>query len=112
LKCMMEVKKQNITSKLLGIFIVMILSTHSMLSQFSISENHIDSTKLVILKKQLLEYEAVDWTNIQKNRKSMPIFCKWELDIQDATRMPVKFRLGSQEYVDRLESKGNVIINE
>lgn len=39
------------------------------------------------------------------SRDNMPIFCKWELDIQDQTGIPIKFRLGSQEYVDRLEKK-------
>ena len=36
----------------------------------------------------------------------MAIFCKWELDIEDRSKVPIKFRLGSQSVVDRLEQKG------
>ena len=32
-------------------------------------------------------------------------FCKWEVKLQQATRWPVKFRLGDVDYVDWLEGK-------
>lgn len=34
------------------------------------------------------------------------IFCKWENQIIEAARLPVKFRLGEVQYVERLEGKG------
>ncbi len=32
-------------------------------------------------------------------------FCKWEIQLEKSNSFPVKFRLGSQEYVDELEMK-------
>ena len=32
-------------------------------------------------------------------------FCKWEVQIEKAARMPVKFRLGEVQYVERMEGK-------
>lgn len=32
-------------------------------------------------------------------------FCKWEVQLEKAARMPVKFRLGEVQYVERLEGK-------
>jgi hypothetical protein len=37
----------------------------------------------------------------------LSFFCKKELQVQKFTAMPVYFRLGSKEYVDRLERKPN-----
>ena len=36
-------------------------------------------------------------------------FCKQELRIQKATKLPLYFRLGSKSYVDYLEKKPNVV---
>ena len=33
------------------------------------------------------------------------IFCKWEVQLEKAARVPVKFRLGEVQYVERLEGK-------
>ncbi|RMF00712.1 MAG: hypothetical protein D6772_05960 [Bacteroidetes bacterium] len=35
----------------------------------------------------------------------LAFFCRLELKIENATRMPVRFRLGSSQYVDYLEGK-------
>ncbi len=36
---------------------------------------------------------------------NLPFFCKKELQIQKLVKVPVKFRIGSVEEVDRLEGK-------
>lgn len=37
----------------------------------------------------------------------LPVFCKIEHNISNKTRFPVKIRLGSVDYVDKLEGKNN-----
>lgn len=37
--------------------------------------------------------------------KQLPFFCNKELQLQKAVGFPVKFRIGSVEYCDRLEGK-------
>ncbi|MCB9273254.1 MAG: hypothetical protein H6564_04390 [Lewinellaceae bacterium] len=33
------------------------------------------------------------------------LFCKWEVQLEKAARLPVKFRLGEVQYVERMEGK-------
>lgn len=35
----------------------------------------------------------------------LSFFCKWEVQLEQSARIPVKFRLGSVDYVDWLEGK-------
>lgn len=37
--------------------------------------------------------------------KHLPFFCNKELQVQKAVGFPIKFRLGSVEYCDKLEGK-------
>lgn len=37
--------------------------------------------------------------------KQLPFFCSKELQIQKAVGIPIKFRIGSVEYCDKLEGK-------
>ncbi|HEX2607343.1 MAG TPA: hypothetical protein VHK91_08190 [Flavisolibacter sp.] len=39
--------------------------------------------------------------------KHMGYFCKKEVQVQKAIKLPLSFRLGSREYVDYLEQKPN-----
>lgn len=39
--------------------------------------------------------------------KNMGFFCKQELKLQAATNLPLKFRLGSVQYCDKMEGKLN-----
>jgi hypothetical protein len=36
---------------------------------------------------------------------SLPFFCKLEVHLERAVKIPIKFRLGDVQYVDRLEGK-------
>lgn len=42
--------------------------------------------------------------------KNLGFTCRTELQVQKALKLPVFFRLGNKEYVDRLEQKPNVPI--
>jgi len=37
--------------------------------------------------------------------EELAFFCKWEVKLEQAARIPVKFRLGDVQYVDWLEGK-------
>lgn len=39
------------------------------------------------------------------NYERLGFFCKWEVRLEEAARIPVKFRLGEVQYVERLERK-------
>ncbi len=69
-----------------------------------------DSIKQEILIKNHHILQQSTITDLSVDRTNMAIFCKWELDLEDLTTIPVKFRLGSQEIVDRLEQKGPTTI--
>lgn len=43
------------------------------------------------------------------NREQLPFFCRIEYQWAKSNKIPVKFRLGSVEYVDWLEGKSNYI---
>lgn len=42
---------------------------------------------------------------------SLGVICRMEWQLEKAIKMPVRFRLGSQDYVDRLEGKNNAAVN-
>lgn len=108
---MQEVKRQK--NKIFKTFILvsfLVLVLGSLNAQFSGNLEVSDSLKIQILRTHsLTPTHQVLKQDFSKNRTTMPIFCKWELDIQDASKIPIKFRIGSQDYVDRLENKRTII---
>ncbi|HRX93033.1 MAG TPA: hypothetical protein P5158_02900 [Chitinophagaceae bacterium] len=42
---------------------------------------------------------------------SLGVICRMEWQLEKAIKVPVRFRLGSQGYVDRLEGKKNAAVN-
>jgi len=40
---------------------------------------------------------------------NLGFFCRYELKLDKVLAVPVRFRLGSKEYVDRLEGKGRAV---
>lgn len=105
---MLEVKKQNIKNNIL--FVLFLLGGFIAKAQYTPTFLS-DSTKQNIIQMYNLTIQPTSSTDLSINRNDMAIFCKWELDIQDLTTIPVKFRLGSQEIVDRLENKGPTSVN-
>ncbi len=102
---MREVKRQNIINSFIGC--LLILFSGNVYSQYTPEPKIVtDSTKLQILYDYNRSLKPSSITDLSVNRKNMAIFCKWELDIEDRSKVPIKFRLGSQSVVDRLEQKG------
>ena len=95
--------------------IVLIFSTLTVAAQVGLSaENHLDKTEFppfFTFKKVFAPPVSND-----RNRVNNPVplvysydklafFCKVEVKLENAVKFPVKFRLGSVDYVDRLEGK-------
>ena len=62
------------------------------------------------LKKDLNRTYSFDFTT-RNNQKSyseqLPFFCKMEHKLSLNSKIPVRIRLGSLDYVNKLEGKGN-----
>lgn len=103
---MQVVKSKNIRNRILLATMYFCLAFPFIgTSQYSQEYAPSDSLKMSILINYSILRPPIDVIGLSVDRKKMPIFCKWELDIQDQTKIPVKFRLGSQDYVDLLEQK-------
>jgi|GEM_PF-4326195 len=69
----------------------------------------------ISLKKFELKSDSISSLNIKTSvtkqnyqsiyQSCLGVFCKFENDILKSANVPVRFRLGSTEYVDRLEQK-------
>ena len=78
------------------------------------AQNSIDSAKQknVHFACNIVIHLSFKTTNLAINQlpgnfyaKQLPFFCSKELQVQKAIGIPVKFRVGSVEYCDKLEGK-------
>ena len=67
--------------------------TRSLLTPFHVEENDFDSFTKTLTIPSAYKYDELG------------IFCKWEVQMEKAAKIPVKFRLGEVQYVERMEGK-------
>lgn len=67
--------------------------TRSLLTPFPVEENDFDSFTKTLTVPSAYKYDELG------------IFCKWEVQMEKAAKIPVKFRLGEVQYVERMEGK-------
>ena len=84
------------------IFVLILAYSTKLTAQNSFPKQPITLWQLDSLKKIPLRVLAADYYS-----SNLPFFCKKELQIQKITKVPVKFRIGSVDEVDRLEGKHN-----
>ncbi|MEN0046179.1 MAG: hypothetical protein AAF806_03860 [Bacteroidota bacterium] len=87
-KSLLELKQEQVSELLL-------FSTHSRLLPLSFT-NTIPQN--LTQKIQALSLSETYW-------EELGFFCKMEIKMEQKSRFPVKFRLGTVDYVDRLEGK-------
>lgn len=67
--------------------------TRSLLTPFQLEENSFESFAKPMTIPSAYKYDELG------------IFCKWEVQMEKAARIPVKFRLGEVQYVEKMEGK-------
>jgi len=67
------------------------------IKQFTFQENRKNTFKLMRKEQQQMPAAYA--------YKDLAFFCKIEVQLEKAVKLPVKFRLGSVDYVDYLEGK-------
>jgi hypothetical protein len=62
-------------------------------------------SNVTITKADSLKYNTVNILSPNHYVKGLAFFCKQELQFEKRTKIPFRFRLGSLDYVNRLEGK-------
>ncbi len=101
--------------RLLGI--VTILMVHCSIALGQLSSSNVDKPTLTYVSPlDILTYnDSLYQSNISirvKNYKTQPIFCHLEHMMQVKSNIPVRFRLGTVQYVDKLEGKTKYLTDE
>jgi hypothetical protein len=85
-----------------------ILGAHLMIAQYS----PVHHKKLDSLSSDLrlgAPFEDGAFRHGSRGPSLKPIFCRWEDAIESKSKVPFRFRLGTLEYVDQMESKIRVL---
>ena len=62
-------------------------------------------SNVTITKADSLKYNTVNILSPNHYVKGLAFFCKQELQFEKRTKIPFRFRLGSLDYVNKLEGK-------
>lgn len=65
----------------------------------------LDNISLDLPISNAIEKSVIDLSDIQFNARDMATFCRLELELEKATKFPIKIRIGEVQYVERLEGK-------
>jgi hypothetical protein len=102
--------------------IALIFSSLTAFSQVGLSaDNHVEKVEIPSFSK--LDIQKIEQSNSKESLlfreekapeflhscysyKDLAFFCKIEVQLENTVKFPVKFRLGSVDYVDYLEGKG------
>lgn len=72
------------------------------------AQKQTDSSKFILRQiPDSLKYFSIRMLPANYYAANLGFFCKKEIQIQKAIKLPVKFRLGTVEYTDKLEGKNN-----
>ncbi len=72
------------------------------------AQKQTDSSKFILRQiPDSLKYFSIRMLPANYYAANLGFFCKKEIQIQKAIKLPVKFRLGTVEYTDKLEGKNS-----
>ena len=80
------------------VFLLIILASGNAQKQTVAQQLPTDSLRLIPLRLISEDYYS----------KNLGFMCKREIQLEKTTRIPLRIRLGSLEYVDKLEGKGSI----
>jgi len=88
------------------IIVVFCVSSPALLAQFSPHyEMALDSAEMQQRIEALSATGRNTKTFLPQMKRSEALFCRWEYAIEQHSRIPFRFRLGTVDYVDQLEKK-------